>query len=421
VLAPVLRAHYRLKVLRDEMRETHQRLRTLQKKLLRSERLKALGEIASGVAHDFNNALGIILGRSQMLREKLTEPGMRKDLILIERAAQDVAMSVRRILDFFRPESKGKFAPHFLDNLIQECLEVTKVRWKEEAHLRGIRYEITTQVPRGQRIWGNDNEMCEVFNNLIFNALDAMPDGGSLDVRAELEDETVVLTFADTGAGMTPEILGQVYDPFFTTKNEKGTGLGLSLVRGIILRHHGEMDVDSVPDKGTTFRIRLPLYEGEEEIAQPVPVEISMAVDGDATASSSLRVLIVEDEPEILALMAEILDKHGYDTVTASNGAEAMRVLGGNEFHVVIADLGMPEMTGWEVIAEARRMLPHARYIITTGWGDSFVDVDLKARGVDHVLPKPVEVQSLVDLMEHIRSTWVTAASAKTAQAPSTS
>jgi len=418
VLLPVLRALYRIKVLRDEVRDSQAKARTLQKRLLRSERLKALGEIASGVAHDFNNALAIILGRSQMLRDQSTNPEMRKGLILIERAAQDVATSVRRILDFFRPESKGKFAPHFLDNLIQECLEVTKVRWKEEAHLHGIRYEITTQVPRGLRVMGNDSELGEVFNNIIFNALDAMPNGGSLEIRADTEDENVVISFTDTGAGMPPEVLAKIYDPFFTTKPEKGTGLGLSLVRGIVLRHHGEIEVQSEPGRGATFRVRLPIHEGEEDLKPPLPKALTPPPTG-AVPSAVLRVLVVDDEPDVLNMFAEILKSRNYEVATAATGAEALRQLGASEFHVVITDLGMPEMSGWDVVAEARKVNARARYILTTGWGDSFINVDLKARGVDFVLPKPVEVQSLLDLMEYISAT-VEPAPAKITEAPAT-
>jgi len=418
VLAPVLRALYRLKVLRDEVREGKTQARSLQKKLLRSERLKALGEIAGGVAHDFNNALGIILGRSQMLREQSSDAETRKGLLLIERAAQDVATSVRRILDFFRPESKGKFAAHYLDNLIQECLEVTKVRWKEEAHLRGIRYEITTQVPYGLRVWGDDSELAEVFNNLIFNALDAMPNGGTLEVRAEPEEDAVVISFADTGVGMTADVIEKIYDPFFTTKSEKGTGLGLSLVRGIVLRHHGEIDVESKSGEGTTFRIRLPLCEGKEELEPPPPRTIP--VPAVAVSPAALRVLVVDDEPDLLNMFAEILRSRGYEVATAATGAEGLRELGAKEFQIVITDLGMPEMSGWDLVTEARKVAPNARYIITTGWGDTFVNVDLKARGVDHVLPKPVEVQSLLDLMEHISTTFE-AHPAASAKAPESS
>jgi len=410
-LGPVLRALRRLKAVRDEAREGQSRLRALQKKLVRSERLKALGEIASGVAHDFNNALAIILGRSQMLRDQSADPGMQKGLVMIERAAQDVATSVRRILDFFRPESKGKFAAHFLDNLIQECLEVTKVRWKEEAHLRGIRYEITTQVPQGLRVWGNDSELAEVCNNLIFNALDAMPEGGKLDVRAEPENGTVVISFSDTGVGMSPEVLDKIYDPFFTTKNQKGTGLGLSLVRGIVLRHHGDIEVASRPNEGTTFRVRLPIYQGEEEaVPAPAKVVAAAAGTGEQPQAAPFRVLVVDDEPDILNLFAEILSSRNYEVVKAASGPEALREIGAKEFQVVITDLGMPEMSGWDLIAAARKIAPNARYILTTGWGDSFVNVDLKARGADHMLPKPVEIQSLLDLMAHIQAATSSAA-----------
>ncbi len=410
VLSPVLRALYRIKVLRDEVREQQRRARTLQKRLLRSERLKALGEIAGGVAHDFNNALAIILGRSQMLREQSADPEVRKGLVLIERAAQDVATSVRRILDFFRPDSKGKFAAHFVDNLIQECLEVTKVRWKEEAHLQGIRYEITTQVEHGLQVWGSDVELGEVFNQLIFNALDAMPEGGSLEIRAERDEDSVVMTFRDTGVGMSPEVLSRIYDPFFSTKDEKGTGLGLSMVRGIVLRHHGEIEVESQPGQGTTFRIRLPAYEAKEEappaVITPAMAEAALAAEGRESKppAEGLRVLVVDDEPDVLTMFAEILQSHNYDVVTSRNGVEGLSQLAGDGFHVVITDLGMPEMSGWDFIAQARKIAPSARYILTTGWGDSFVSVDLKARGVDYVLPKPVEVQSLLDLMDHIRT-----------------
>lgn len=402
VLAPVLRALFRLKILRDEVRDTQGRLRAIQKKLVRSERLKALGEIASGVAHDFNNALGIILGRSQMLRDRSKDPELRKGLVLIERAAQDVATSVKRILDFFRPEAKGKFQPHYLDNLIQECLEVTKVRWKDEAHLQGIRYEITTQIPRGLRVLGNDSELAEVFNNLLFNALDAMPEGGKLEIRAEENEDMVEIVFQDTGVGMPPEVLDKIFDPFFSTRSDKGTGLGLSLVRGTILRHHGEIAVESEPDEGTTFRIRLPISDTDVEIEPILPEEVKPPRPKAIKGGAALQVLVVDDEPELLAMFAEILSERGYGVTTAPNGPDALAEMGKHRYDVLITDLGMPEMSGWDLIREARKLAPSARYILTTGWTDSSIDVDLQERGVDHVLPKPVEVQSLIDLMDHI-------------------
>jgi CheY-like chemotaxis protein len=251
--------------------------------------------------------------------------------------------------------------------------------------------------------------MAEVFNNLIFNALDAMPEGGSLEIHAEREEDIAVIRFTDTGIGMTPEVLEKIYHPFFTTKSEKGTGLGLSLVRGIILRHHGEIEVTSQPNEGTTFHIRLPIYR-EEEAAKPPPAKLVVSTAGISGREPTVpfRILVVDDEPDNLTLFAEILKSRGYEVVTAPSGAEAVRQIGAAEFQVVISDLGMPEMSGWDVVAAARKISPAARYIITTGWGDSFVNVDLKARGVDFVLPKPVEVQSLLDLMEHICTTYET-------------
>ncbi|MBM3333427.1 diguanylate cyclase [Candidatus Sumerlaeota bacterium] len=402
VLAPLLRTLYRQKVLREEVRKSQAKTRALQKRLARGERLRALSEIATGVAHDLNDALTVILGRSQMLLDNSSDYEVRKESAAIEHAAQDAAMSVRRIMDFFRPEAKDRFAPHFLDNLVQQCLEVAKARWKEEAHLRGIRYEIATQIPRRLRVWANETELSEAFNNLIFNALDAMPKGGKLTIFAEEENGTVLIRFTDTGTGMSKDVLDKIFDPFFTTKTDRGTGLGLSLVRSIVLRHKGEIDVKSKPGEGTTFLIRLPAYTEQEKVGAASAAVAELADQSSAAPEGPVRVLLIDDEPSVLDTYSDVLASRGYDVTIAATGREALQKIQAAQFDVVVTDLSIPDVPGLDVIAEARKALPTVRCVVMTGWGDSISEDALREIGVDSVLPKPVPIKSLLDLMEKV-------------------
>ncbi|HUQ34200.1 MAG TPA: ATP-binding protein, partial [Pyrinomonadaceae bacterium] len=242
--------------LRDltERRKAHERM-------AQSDKLRAVGELAAGVAHNLNNSLTVIQGRAQLLQRRASDDAARKSLDVIVQAVADGSQTLRRILDFARREQAKEFAPLDLTELIKTSVEIAKPKWQRKSG-RGpgcINVHVETRSP--VHVLGEKSELREVVLNLLFNAVDAMPDGGEIEIGTRNELESACFWVADTGRGMPPETLERIFEPFYTTKGEGGTGLGLSASHGIITRHRGQIMVVSEPGLGTRFEIRLPIYE----------------------------------------------------------------------------------------------------------------------------------------------------------------
>ena len=398
-LVTTIQTVLRIKNLEADLRESNSRLKIVQRKLIRSERMKALGEVSSGVAHDLNNYLGIILGRSQFLQDKTHDSSIRRGLEIIEKKAKDGAHMLKRILEFFRPEYPVNLEPLSIRDLLDNCLEFTKVRWRDEANLRGVRFDIDLDIPEDAYVMGSEPELSEVVTNLIFNALDAMPEGGHLSLTCEAKVEEHDIHIRDTGTGMAPDIVEKVFDPFFTTKNEKGTGLGLNVAQGIITRHNGQIQVDSKEGIGTDFIIKLPAYKGT------LPNVPEIQKEETAVASTHLlKIMLVDDEEEILQVFDDILSEAGYSITLVDHGAKALELIKQSHFDVVMTDLGMPEVSGWDVARGVKDASPSTVVILTSGWGDNYEKEILDEKGIDHVLPKPVGVENLLQTMSKINS-----------------
>ncbi|MBN1518103.1 diguanylate cyclase [Candidatus Sumerlaeota bacterium] len=420
----------KFKNLEADLRESNMRLKAMQRKLIRSERMKSLGEMSNGVAHELNNVLSIILGRAQVLSKGTSDAKLREGLDLIAQSALDGSKTLRRISEYFRIESPGQLETLHLSQILSSCLEFSKVRWRDEAHLKGINYDIVFEVPTEMEAWGSEPELCEVFTNIIFNALDAMQDGGVLSIIARTIGEEHRVTIRDTGSGMSEEVKSRIYDPFFTTKDEKGSGLGMNVVQNIVSRHRGRIEVESEEGLGSEFHIYLPKYTGQVmelpsiiSAAPPEPVErrrfeppkrttaepaaAEMAVVEPATAAKpdkgeSLHVLIVDDEEAILQVFYDILADSNYDVDTANSGADALKLLDENTYQVIITDLGMPEVSGWDVARHAKETHPRCKVVLASGWGDNYKKSSLQNKGIDHILPKPVGIQALLSMMDTI-------------------
>ncbi|NIL99943.1 MAG: HAMP domain-containing protein, partial [Acidobacteria bacterium] len=230
-----------------DMTET-QRLR---EELEDTQRLRALGELSSGVAHDFNNLLGAILGRIQLLRTRGFPPDVDGDMAVIEKAAQDGRETVRRIQEFSRTRTDRPFEPLSLAEIIDDAVEITRGRWKTESERRNVKVQIAVECDKVPPILGSATELREVFTNLILNAADAMPQGGALTLRCFRRGSEIHAEVEDTGVGMTEEIRRHLFDPFFTTKGNSGTGLGMSVAYGIVCRHGGTIQVETALGTGT--------------------------------------------------------------------------------------------------------------------------------------------------------------------------
>ncbi|HJP94428.1 MAG TPA: PAS domain S-box protein [Pyrinomonadaceae bacterium] len=351
-------------------------------RVARADKLRALGQLASGVAHDFNNSLAAILGRAQLLRRQVQEPALIRNLDIIQTAAEDAAATVRRIQTFARKSPVTEFELVDVGGLLNDAVEITRTRWQNEARVRGLEYEVTLDTDGGHHTYGSASELREVFVNLIVNAVDAMPRGGRLTISCHRKDDRLQLHFSDNGMGMPEDVRQKIFEPFFSTKGAHGTGLGLSVSYSIIERHSGSIKVISEPGNGTTFTIDLPAVMAE-----------SLREDAVTTNSDgiSLRILVVDDEEPVRETLAEMLVAVNHKVELAGGGQEAVAKMRTGDFDFVFTDLAMPEMDGWETARLIRKEWPNVRIVLVTGYGPGTAPPAGEENLVDAVIGKPFD------------------------------
>jgi len=365
-------------------------LRATQAQLVRGETLSALGKLASGMAHHLNNLFAVILGRLEILLVKVpADPDARRYIEIIQRAAQDGAEVVRRVQRFSRVQPVSRATPVDLNQLAQEVLELTRPRWHNEAQLRQIRIDTDLHLGGIKAVAGELAPLREVLMSLVLNAIDAMPGGGKLTLRTWSDAKDVHCTVSDTGSGMTDEVRQRAFEPFFTTKGPKSTGLGLSVTYGIVQRHNGGIDIESELGRGTTVHITLPAALPTFRPPPPVPVA--------RAETAALRVLVVDDEPEVRTAVADLLGTAGYTTFEAAGGQEALTWLdAGQSVDLVLTDLGMPGMTGTDLARSVRGRWPSLRIGLMTGWDETEAPVGEANSIVDFVIAKPFQLSALL-------------------------
>lgn len=371
----------------------------LQEQFTQLEKMSALGQLASGVAHDFNNTLAGILGRAELMLRRADDPETERGLSIIIKAAEDGAQTVRRIQDFARQRRDHDFALVGVDQLLMDVNEITRPRWKDRAQARNVHINLNLKIDSDAAIKGDASELREVLVNMVFNAVDAMPEGGTLALSAEQRDGSVEISVSDTGVGMSSEVKSRIFDPFFTTKGNGGMGLGLAVCYGIIQRHRGTIEVESKLGQGTTFIIKLPIEA--TAVSAPEVVEANPKLTLVPRAVSP-RILIVDDEPSVRELLADILQGEGYDVSLAENGNEALELFDARAFEAVFTDLGMPGMSGWELARAIRERSPDIPLAVVTGWGDAVGSVEQQEAGVDWVVTKPFSIARICEIAEHI-------------------
>jgi signal transduction histidine kinase/CheY-like chemotaxis protein len=369
-----------------------------QDQLVRTEKLRALGEMASGVAHDFNNLLASILGRAQLLLERAEDVKVRQWLMVIERAALDGARTVRRLQDFTGIRRDQPAVALDLNEIIQEVLETTESTWRQESRRRGVEIDVRTDLAPGlPRVAGDPAELREAFTNLVLNAVDAMPAGGLLVLHSAVTaDGQVQVEVRDSGTGIPEPIREKIFDPFFTTKGPKGTGLGLSMAYGILQRHGGRITVDSEEGRGTVFRLLFPAAAAEHA---PHPAPPAAA----PRAGNRLHCLVVDDEEEVAEVVADILASAGHTAVVAKSGQEGVERLAAERFDAVLTDLAMPGMSGWQVARAVKDRAPEIPVVLMSGFGVEVATEDLRTHGVDFVLSKPLQIQDVLRALAAIR------------------
>ena len=364
-----------------------------QQRIIRSERLRALGEMAGGVAHDFNNVLAVIVGRAQLLQRQIEAPDLRRQLKIIEHVAQDGAQTVRRIQEFARMRRTRPWQHVDVTELVREVVEATRPHWSDLAQARAVTYAMRLDLAPMPPVAGDPAELRETFLNLLFNALDAMPQGGSLTFSTKVEGDRVVCVVQDTGVGMSEAVRQRCFEPFFTTKAEHGTGLGLSIAYGIVTRHGGEIEVWSQPGEGSRFTVRLPIGA---EIPSPPPSPPAPRADRSA------RILVVEDEAAVREVLVDVLEGQGHEVVACQDGTAALTHVDGPAFDLALVDLSMPGLSGWEVAKGLRAAQPKVSIALVTGWGDQIDFAEARTRGIDYLMAKPFNVDDMTRLVAGI-------------------
>ena len=376
----------------------------MEKKFLQSEKLKSLGELAGGVAHDFNNVLSVILGRAQLLKMGIAASkgiqermksfsDIRRGLDIIVRAAEDGAETVRRIQEFSRRKDEDKyFTSVSINEVIDHALEFTEVRWKDKAESKGTKINIRKEFSPLPLTVGSSSELREVFINLINNAVDAMPQGGTITIKTFKEDSHISIILEDTGTGVHEAVRDKIFDPFFTTKGVKSTGLGLSVSYGIINRHRGSISVDSVEGQGTTFSLELPISE--------LPLAEEEEVKTVSRKKRKASILVIEDEEEVRSILSDILINDGHKVEVAFNGSQGVKKFKKDQFDLVFTDLGMPKMSGWQVAEKIKSINSKVPVALITGWDVKIKSSEMKKSGIDLIIQKPFKVDQVLRLVQ---------------------
>ncbi len=430
--------------------------REAQERLLRDEKLRAMGQLASGVAHDFNNALARIIGTLELLRLERRElpPWLEEQLRIIDQASRGEAETVRRLQEFTRgSEGLARMEPLEAHGLLDDVARLTQPRWQAVAQEQGVTIECLVACEPDLWLRGSPGELREALTNLVFNAVDAMSNGGRITLRGRrvqspkpkvqsqeaevrspksktqsedggggpwtlgvgLGTDAVELAVIDTGLGMSEEVRQRALEPFFSTKGERGSGLGLSMVYGIAVRHGGEVWVETAEGQGTTMALILPATE----VQGPKPKVQSLA--GTAVGNlelprepgtlnlerprSGLRVLVVDDERVLAHVLSELLRKEGHQVEEATSGKEALRLVRQAVPDVVFTDIGMPRMSGWKLARLIARLRPRPGLVAVTGWGHGLNEAEVAAGGFDALVAKPYGLREIRAALEQaIRS-----------------
>jgi signal transduction histidine kinase len=371
------------------LEQTLQELRATQERLVQRERLHALGMMAAGIAHDFNNLLATIMGYGEVLRRDdcgpLTEEERAEYLQTVIDAARDASQIVNRLAQFQRPRGEADVRQTIaLPELLEQTAALTKPRWKGQSQARGIDIDLVVEADDAPRIQCDPAEMREMLTNLIFNAVDAMPQGGRITIRARSQGNWVLIEVVDTGTGMTPDVRDRCLEPFFSTKGEHGSGLGLAMIYGIVERHNGKLEIDTAPGRGTTFIIRLPRQQSTE-------IEKAEAA---APLLGPLDILVVDDQPILCEVLVNYLEGDFHRVETAGSGEQAQALCQSRKFDLLITDKAMPGMTGDRLAAAVRETSPETRVILLTGFGENGATAS-ESEEIDLVVGKPVSLNTL--------------------------
>lgn len=395
----------------QDLQRAYNDLRQSQQTVMQQERLKALGQMASGVAHDINNALSPVVGFSELISQtesNLSESG-KKHLQFIKTAGEDIAHIVKRLREFYRPRNESEPLQSLdLGVIAKQAIDMMQPRWRDIPQVHGINIEMRTDFDAATpEFAGIESEVREALTNLILNAIDALPKGGSITVRTRGEELAgknghasafAVLEVSDTGIGMDEQTQKRCLEPFFSTKGKRGTGLGLAMVYGVVERHQGKIEIESKPGEGTTMRILFAVRKLNTSQPNKTP-------ESDEPPPP-LRILCIDDEPALRTLVQEILVNDGHKIEMADGGQAGIKAFEAamerkDPFDVVITDLGMPMVDG-HAVARAVKSQSATPVIMLTGWGAFFKgDGDVPTE-VDGILSKPPRLREIRSMLRRV-------------------
>lgn len=359
----------------------------MEAQIFQAEKLRAIAEMASGVAHDFNNALSIILGNIQLLQLTVKDPEILENLKIIEKVAKDSSQTVRRLHDF----TKGKRYQEVqslvnINTIIKDVIIMTQPKWKDESQRKGISIDVVCDLKEIPLAHGNASELKEVISNLIFNAIEAMPKGGKIDIETFSNGSKIYIRISDTGIGMDDETKKRIFEPFYTTKPFTHSGLGLSMSYGIIKSCGGDIEVESQVGVGTTFTISLPASSHKELLRKSNDNHFL-----EKKGNKKAKILVIEDEELIRNILLQGLSKADHWVTLAKDGIEGINLFKEMKFDIVLTDLGMPGLSGWEVCKAIKEISPQTPVGMITGWEGMIDQSEVKEKGPDFILSKPFD------------------------------
>ena len=389
----------------QELQEAYQNLQRTQQLVLQQERLRALAEMAGGIAHDINNAISPVALYTDALlgsETNLTDKG-RKQLKTIQLAIDDVARTVDRMGQFARKQGDGNEHTRVrLAEICEQSMDLTKARWHDIPQRNGISIEFNLQCDANvPEVDASGPELREALINLIFNAVDSMPTGGTITLSTRLEQrdnhDQVAIEIRDTGQGMSEESLRRCMEPFYTTKGERGSGLGLAMVYGIVKRMRGSIEIDSQEQRGTTVRILLSTGCQQNQRDRTISTEES--------SSKVFRILLIDDDVKVLSALQDGLSATGHDVQVANTGPHGIDLFSkalaeGNPYDAVITDLGMPSMDGRQVAEAVKNLNKNCPVTLLTGWGKQLDTHSEPIAYVDAVLAKPPRISEIQALLQ---------------------
>jgi PAS domain S-box-containing protein len=370
--------------------------REIEDQLHQSEKLTALGQLAGGIAHDFNNLLQAILGYAQLMKQNPTNAELiERSLSVVESAAIDGSETVRRIQQFARLRPDEQFIRVDINQIVQDAVAITRPRWEENIARDSRPLQLRLDLQAGVPLQGRPAALSELLTNLILNAMDAMPEGGTLTIATRhTTGREVRVMVADTGVGMPEAVRQRIFEPFYSTKGDAGSGLGLSMAYSIVRRHGGEIEVESTPGEGTTFTLTFPITQ-ESTLVEPPPVP--------AEGRRQFRVLAVDDNPQVLATLVEMMRRVGHTVTPAVTGRAALQEYAVGRFDMVVTNIGMTGMNGWELAERIRALDAHVPLLFITGWGLREEDrARLAGLGVRRCLFKPVRPEDLDSALQDV-------------------